>query len=376
MPSAPRLVDPPPPASASRPWVLYVDMDAFYVNCELLSRPELRGVPVIVGHRPTTATSRAVVLSASYEAREFGVRSALPVGEAVRRCPDASWIAPDFALYERVSRDVRDWLTERFGAVSPHSIDEASVVVEAPDTREAVSLARAGQAALQQALRLPSSWGVASSRLIAKIASDEAKPGGVVGVDPAKIAEFLAPLPVRSIPGIGPKTADILRRAGVERVSDLAERRPAEMRELLGAWGTTLVAIARGNPPPDPDETPGPRSRSTDRTFDTDRSDREGLEAETERLAEELAGSLQREGLAYGGVGVALRWEDFERVQRSHALPGVVTGAPALATHARRLLRELLQEEHVGRDRAVRTVTVRAERVTPARGAQSSLDGY
>lgn len=357
-------------------WILYVDMDAFYVNCELRRHPELRGHSVIVGHRPSAAPSRAVVLSASYEARAFGVHSAQPVGEALRRAPDADWVPPDFELYERVSHEVRDWLALRFPAVVPHSIDEASVRASAETLGEAVELARRTQAELAKALELPSSWGVAGGRLIAKIASDRAKPGGVVGVEPDGAAAFLAPLPVRSIPGVGPKTTEILQRAGIVTVGDLAQRKPRELRSLLGPWGATLVAIARGNPPPDSDEPGGPRSRSTDRTFDVDRSDRAGLEAEAEGLSRALAGSLEEEGLSYGAVGVGVRWADFERVTRSHSLPGATTGASALIVHGRRLLRELLQEERVGRDRAVRTLTIRAERVQTAPGGQASLDRY
>lgn len=212
--------------------------------------------------------------------------------------------------------------------------------------------------------------------MIAKIASDQAKPAGVVGVDPSRLAEFLAPLPVRAIPGVGPKTAEVLRRAGIERIGELAQRRTSELRQTLGPWGAILVATARGKPPPDTEESPGPRSRSTDHTFDVDRSDRVAIVEEGERLAVELAETLEKEGLAYGGVGVGVRWSDFDRIQRTHALPGVTTGPAALVAHSQRLLRELLQEEHAGRDRPVRTLTVRAERVTPAPSKQARLDRY
>lgn len=361
----------PPPS-----WVLYVDMDAFYVNCELRRRPDLRGEPILVGHAPTGSPTRSVVLSASYEAREFGVHSAQPVAEAARRCPQARWIAPDFELYERTSREVRAWLEARFPSVSPQSIDEAAVSAEAPTVEAAGQIATMAQASLRSELDLPSSWGVATSRLVAKIASDRAKPGGVIAVPPDRIASFLEPLPVRAIPGVGPKTADILGRAGIETVGDLARRRSSELRKLLGPWGHDLVAIARGHPPPDPDEPGGPRSRSSDRTFNEDLRDASTVEREVAQLAQELGEAVQREGVTYGGVGVAIRWADFDRVQRSRALPGTTSGPASLVVNARRLVRELLVEEAHGRSRAVRTITVRAERLAPRTASQVSLDRY
>ena len=365
------------PTVADAPqWILYVDMDAFYVNCELRRRPELRDRPVIVGHRPSTGPTRSVVLSASYEARAFGVHSAQPVGEAIRRCPDADWVPPDFLLYETVSQEVLRWLERRFALVTPHSIDEASVSISASNLEGADRTAREAQAQLHHELGLPSSWGVATSRLIAKIASDRAKPHGIVAVDPQGVAEFLAPLTVRAIPGVGPKTAATLRAIGIERIGDLAHRRASELREHLGPWATSLVAIARGHPPPDAEEPAGPRSRSTDRTFDVDRSDRAEIESEAERMARELADALAREGLGYSGVGVAVRWSDLDRTQRGRVLPGATTGPENLVVQSRRLLRELLHEERAGRDRAVRTLTIRAERVGPARAKQAVLDRY
>lgn len=357
-------------------WVLYVDMDAFYVSCELRRRPELKGHPVIVGHRPTEGPTRAVVLSASYEARAFGVRSAQPVLEAVRRCPDAKWVPPDFERYEQVSHEVRRWLETRFSTVSPHSIDEASVVIDAEDVDAATGVARSAQRDLTSDLNLPSSWGVATHRLVAKIATDQAKPAGVVGVAPDHVAEFLAPLPLRAIPGVGPKTAEVLAKMGMNSIGDLAKRQPRELRGALGSWGASLVAIARGAPPPEVEEPSGPRSRSTDLTFDVDVHDERLLDEEASRLATELGAALEKEGLAYAGVGIGIRWSDFERVQRSRALPGVTWGSTPLVTTGRKLLRELLSDERAGRDRSVRTVTLRAERVTPIPGGQSRLDEF
>jgi len=163
-----------PPPTVPRPrWIAYVDLDAFYVSCELRDRPELRGHAVIVGPPPAHGPSRGVVLSASYEARAFGVRSALPAAIAARMCPEATWIAPDFAKYERVSGEVRELLRRQSDTVIPFSIDEAAVVLEVDDPERARAAAEEIQRELRRALDLPASIGVATTRLVAKIATGE-----------------------------------------------------------------------------------------------------------------------------------------------------------------------------------------------------------
>ncbi len=358
-------------------WVLYVDMDAFYVSCELVDHPDLRGRPVIVGQAPSDRPTRAVVLSASYEARAFGVHSAQPVREAARRCPNALWIPPDFSKYERRSQDVMAWLERRFGRVRPQSIDEAMVRLSAPDARAVADVARSAQSDLAQSLGLPSSWGGAPSAVVAKIATDVAKPNGVLVVDAAEIAGFLGPMTVRAIPGIGPKTADRLARAGIHTIADLGARRHREIRGLLGAWGADLVDLARGTIPPLRDEpSSAPISRSVDRTFAVDERNLPALEGSVRELAGELHRSLEKEGLTFGAVGIALRWSDFQRVQRIRSLPGSTRSFDALETMAIRLVRELFEEERSGVGRAVRTLTVRVERLATRRGQQDRLDRY
>ena len=359
------------------PWILYVDMDAFYVSCELADHPELRGQPVIVGQAPTDRPTRAVVLSASYEARTFGVHSAQPVHEAARRCRDAVWIPPDFEKYERRSQEVMSWLEKRFGAVLPQSIDEAMMTVAAPDAQALAEVAFAAQSDLAHDLGLPSSWGGAPSGVIAKIASDVAKPNGVRVVEESQIAEFLGPMSVRAIPGIGPKSAARLARAGIVTIADLAARRRGEIRELLGAWGADLVDLARGAIPPFRDApASGPVSRSVDRTFPVDEGALPALEAAVRELARDLHRSVTKEGLRFGAVGIGLRWSDFRRTQRVRALPGSTRSLDALETTAIRLVRELYGEEHRGAGRDVRTVTVRVERLARESGQQAQLDRY
>jgi DNA polymerase IV len=366
----------PVPSPPRDRWVVYVDLDAFYVACHLRERPELAGRPVIVGPPPADGPSRGVVLSASYEARKFGVRSALPVGAAARLCPDAVWIPPDFERYGRVSQEVRDLLREFSDDVLPFSIDEAAVVIDVADAAAARGVAEKVQRALKERLGLPASLGVATRRLVAKIATDRAKPGGILVVPPAEVAAFVGPLSVRAAPGVGPKTEEILRAHGITTFADLTHHRPAEVRRWLGDFGSELVALARGQPVEEAEPTGGPRSRSTDRTFAVDADRWDEIEPAVRSLAEELARSLEKEDLRYGSVGVAFRWADFSRTQRSRALPASREGSAPLAERAVRLARELWEAERSGRHRSVRTVSVRTERLTERTQRQVRLDDF
>lgn len=365
----------PRPAPAPY-WVLYVDLDAFYVSCELRDQPELRGRPVVVGPPPSEGPTRGVVLSASYEARPFGVRSAMPVGLAARLCPEAVWIPPDFPKYERMAREVRAILRRHSSNVIPFSIDEAALVVHDVDAQEARRLAERIQRELLTELSLPASVGVAPSRTLAKIATDRAKPGGIRVVSAEGAAEFLAPLPVRAIPGVGPKTEELLRALGIQTVGDLAVRKPSELSRPLGAFGTELVALARGELREEPEVSDEPRSRSTDHTFARDVESWEEIEPTVRSLAGELAASLDRENLRYGSVGVAYRWSDFSRSSRSRSLGAAREGPVPLTEVAVRLARELWDAERSSRRRPVRTVSVRTERFLPRTQRQVFLDEF
>ncbi|HTW39506.1 MAG TPA: DNA polymerase IV [Thermoplasmata archaeon] len=357
-------------------WTVYVDLDAYYVSVELRERPELVGQPVIVGPPPAEGPTRGVVLSASYEARAFGVHSAQPAGQAARLCPTAVWIRPDHSKYGRVAEEVRTLLHRFSPEVLPFSIDEAAVRVDLPTPQEAEGLARRIQGALRSDLGLPASIGVARTRAVAKIATDRAKPAGVVVVPPETEAAFLAPLPVRAIPGVGPKTEELFRAAGVLTIGQLATRKPSELARKVGGYAREWVALARGEGRDAVEADPGPRSRSTDRTFARDIDSWEEIEPRVRELATDLAASLEKEGLRFATVGVAFRWTDFTRSQRSRTLGAMHEGAESIATSAVRLARELWDAERAARRRAVRTLTVRTERLAERRQRQSSLETY
>ncbi len=376
---------PPPPATLGEPepgeavapeWVLYVDLDAYYVSVERRERPELEGRPVIVGPPPTDEPNRGVVLSASYEARAFGVRSAMPVRQAARLCPEAVWIPPSFPKYERLAHEVRELLRPHARLLVPYSIDESLLLVSAPHAEAARELAVSVQRELREKLGLVASIGVATSRTVAKIASDRAKPGGVLVVPPADVASFLAPLPVRAIPGVGPRTEEILVGHGVRTIGELAARRPADMMRELGGFARELVDLARGTPHESIEERGEPRSRSADRTLAEDATSADEVVPVVRHLAGELARALETEGLRYGAVVVAFRWSDFDRTQRGRSLAAAREGSEALVEEAERLARGLWAEERARRRRAVRTVSVRVERLSERSQRQVSLDEF
>lgn len=358
-------------------WVVYVDMDAFYVACELRDHPDLRGRPVVVGPDPNHGPSRGVVLSASYEARAFGVKSAMPVAQAGRLCPDAVWLGADFPKYSRTSKEVRSLLASVVPVVVPLSIDEFALRIEAPPGENVEARGREIQALIRDRLSLTASIGIAASRTVAKIASDRAKPGGVIVVAAEGTEAFLAPLPVRAISGVGPKTGELLHRHGVETIGDLRRPLPPSLGLSLGGFGRWMRDLARGRVR-ESDERGDytPRSHTSDRTLEDDSRDRAALETEVDGLADGLAEGARDEGLTFQAVTVALRWSDFDQTQHGRSLPGASDDPATLRLTARRLLGELLATEARGRGRAVRRISVRIHRLAPAAAGRRTLDAF
>jgi nucleotidyltransferase/DNA polymerase involved in DNA repair len=358
-------------------WTVYVDIDAFYVSCELRDRPDLVGRPVIVGPNPAESRSRGVVLSASYEARQFGVRSALPAAQAQRLCPDAVWIRPDFDKYQRVAEEVRELLRAEAGGIVALSIDEAAFRLETETKEEAEAFARRLQAALRGKLGLPSTFGVAPYRVVAKMATDVAKPAGVRVVAEAEVVDFLRPLSVRAIPGVGPKTEGVLADLNIRTIGEITSVQLPAMRRRLGAFADELLELARGRPHEPPlEEHETPRSRSLDRTFEEDVGELARLEEALGGMATELAEAVRAEGFRYQSIGVRFRWEDFEQTQRSLTLPVAKDDSSTLVGVAVRLGRELWHAERESRGRRVRRISVQAARLQRRTGRQARLDTF
>ncbi|CAM5585934.1 DNA polymerase IV OS=Streptomyces rimosus subsp. rimosus (strain ATCC / DSM 40260 / JCM 4667/ NRRL 2234) OX=1265868 GN=dinB PE=3 SV=1 [Streptomyces rimosus subsp. rimosus] len=215
------------------PTILHLDMDAFYASAEQAAKPSLRGKPVVVGG----IGPRGVVSTASYEARVFGVRSAMPTAQARRLCPNAAYLTPRFTLYRRVSDQVMELLHALSPLVEPLSLDEAFVDLEAGGTEADTAAARAVGERLRRDIRrttgLTGSVGLAGAKMLAKIASEQAKPDGLVVIEPGTERELLGPMTVRTLPGVGPATAETLRRAGIHTIAETAE---AGRRSWCASW--------------------------------------------------------------------------------------------------------------------------------------------
>jgi len=334
----------------------------------------LAGQEVIVGPPPEAGITRGVVLSASYEARRHGVKSAMPAQVAARLAPQATWIGPDFAKYERVAGEVRTLLRRFSVDVVPFSIDEAAMMLGEVEADVARSVAEEVQGTLRRELGLPASFGVSTSRVVAKIATDCAKPGGIVVVRPEEVAEFLAPLSVGAIPGVGPKTESVLEALGFHTIGELARGRPRDLGRTLGSFGRELLSLARGAPVERREVESGPRARSSDHTFERDSSSWEEIVPVLDQMAEDLGRSLAVEGYRYGGVSVAFRWGDFSRSQHGSVLPGAGEGPAPIRGAARRLGKELWDRSGSSGPRSVRTISVRAERLV-ARSRRQALLG-
>ncbi|MGC4950747.1 DNA polymerase IV [Streptomyces sp. DT224] len=321
------------------PTILHLDMDAFYASAEQAAKPSLRGKPVVVGG----LGPRGVVATASYEARRFGVHSAMPMAQARRLAPNAAYLVPRFTLYRTVSDQVMELLGRLSPLVEPLSLDEAFVDLEAggtaDDTASALEIGRELREAIRAVTGLSGSVGLAGSKMLAKIASEEAKPDGIRLIEPGTERAHLAPMPVRTLPGVGPATADHLRRAGMTTVDDLAEAGEAELVRLLGkAHGAALHRMASGF-----DDRPvvaerDAKSVSVEDTFDMDLHDRVRVRAEVERLADRCVQRLRGAGRSGRTVVLKVRRYDFSTLTRSETLRGPTDDPAVVREAAARLL--------------------------------------
>ena len=308
-------------ATASPRTILHVDLDAFFAAIEQRDRPELRGKPVAVGMGGTN--DRGVVSAASYEARVFGVHSAMPIVTARRLCPQCVFVPVDGAKYQRVSREVMAILRRYTPLVQPISIDEAFLDVTASRALfgDGEAIARRIKVAIRAELELTASVGVAATKLVAKIGSDLRKPDGLVVVAPGTEAAFLAPLPISRLWGVGPSTATALRDFGVVTIGDLALLDRGALVRRFGTHGASLVDRAHGRDADPVDDPEGAKSVGHEHTFDEDTADPEVLERTLLAMAEGVSGRLRHAGLKAGTVTVKVRDSGFNTVTRQRGLP-------------------------------------------------------
>lgn len=318
--------------------ILHCDMDAFFASVHMRDDEKLRGKPVVVGGDPS---GRGVVAAASYEARAFGIHSAMSAAQAIRRCPEAIFIPPEFGRYAAESKKIFTILRDYSPIIQTLSLDEAylDVTDHLAPLGSATAIAREIRHRVADEIGLTVSVGAAGNKLVAKIASDYNKPDGLTVVPPAKVSHFLAPLPVRRLHGIGPRTEARLHAMGVRTISDLRSLSLDRLLARFGVWGRSLWLHSRGI-----DDRPVRTERvrkslSTERTFPNDLADPEQMDGVLDEMSAEVARGLDRKQIAACTLTVKVRYPDFTTRTRSTTLPSPTAKVADIAGCAHSLIR-------------------------------------
>ena len=339
--------------------ILHVDMDAFYAGVEVLDDPSLRGLPLIIG----APDGRSVVSSASYEARRYGVRAAMPVSQALRLCPSARIVPPHFSRYHEVSRQVMAIFESFTPLVEPLSVDEAFLDVQGVRRLwgSPARIARLVRERVHSEVGITCSVGVAATKHVAKMASTIAKPDGMLVVAAADTLDFLDPRPVRAMWGVGPKAAEALEARGIRTIRDIRESSTDMLDRAVGrALGTRIQQLARGEDARSVETERVEKSIGHEETFDEDVRDRTFIRAEMLRLADRVAARLRRAGWETGTVSIKVRFDDFRTVTRSMTLAEATAVGQRIGEAAQSLF------EQIERRDPVRLVGVRAEKLRQA----------
>jgi DNA polymerase IV len=340
--------------------IIHIDMDAFYASVEQRDKPELRGKPLAVGGSPE---SRGVVAAASYEARKFGVRSALPMARAVRLCPELLIVPPDFAKYRAASLKVMEILHSATPLVEPLSLDEAYLDVTENLWGEplAMNVAQRIKDTIRRELQLTASAGVAPNKFLAKIASGWQKPDGLTVIAPERVEAFLQKLPVEALWGVGPVTAKKLRAIGIERLVDIRTADREVLAKTVGSLADWLVELSHGRDSRPVEPNRETKSVSCETTYAQDLTDLREINQQIQLLAEEVAGDLKRKGLRARTVTIKVRYDNFTTVTRSHTTEYFTDSRPDLVNRAQMLL-----ERTEAGARPVRLLGVGAHALKPA----------
>ena len=349
--------------------ILHVDMDAFYASIEQRDNPELRGKPVVVG-----GANRGVVAAASYESRVFGIRSAMPMAEARRRCPDIIRVAPRMAHYQAVSREIFGVFREFTPLVEGLSLDEAFLDVTSSLRLfgNGHNLAVAVKDRIRERTGLTASVGVATNKLVAKIASDLDKPDGLVVVAADRVHDILDPLPVSVIPGIGKQTLSRLHAVGVRTIAELRSAPDRDLEPVFGRFTRRTRERASGIDDRPVIASRAEKSISNEQTYDTDLCDRREMQRQLLRLTERTAGRLRKAGLCAGTVHVKVRQSDFKTFTRQKRLTPPGNGTDQIYAVARELLDAWL---NANPDARIRLLGVGSSSLAPAEQPDLFADG-
>jgi DNA polymerase IV (DinB-like DNA polymerase) len=358
---------------AAKRAILHVDLDAFYVSAEVREHPELKGLPVVVGADPEGGKGRGVVVACSYEARKFGLRSGMPISQAYRLCPQAKYIRPSWALYERVSEEVMATLKGFSDKFEQASIDEAFLDISSRGADEASAslAAREVKQAVREKHGLSCSVGVAPNKSSAKIASDRNKPDGLTVVPFGNVAGFLAPLPVGVVPGIGRKTGDFLNEKGIATIGELQKVEGKQLLSWFGKNGVWLWGVIHGQENVEVRQQVMPKSLSVERTFKDDVNDFKEVRKEAADGVSELMRRVKSAGYSYRVAGVKIRFRGFETHTREKTLASHTDSEEPLSEAVQKLL-----DEFESRGKPVRLVGIRVADIQRSSSGPSRLDDW
>ena len=317
------IVDPHPSLLLRK--IIHIDMDAFYASVEVRDNPKLAGLPIVIGGPPN---SRSVVCTASYPARKFGIRSAMACSVARRLCPEAIFIAPNFEKYSAVSRELREIFSRYSALVEPLSLDEAYLdVTNNPSGEYAVKIAQSIRECIHRETGLTASAGVAPNKMVAKICSDFHKPNGITVVQPPQVASFMAPLPLRKIPGVGPVTEKFLLTKGLDKCSSVLSSTEDQLTDLIGSRGSWIYAAARGIDTSPVETGSERRSLGEEETFAVDLTQITDMNHALQRLSTSVHQSLQDSGYTGRTIQLKVKYSDFKTVTRRRSFDAVIGGA-------------------------------------------------
>lgn len=345
--------------------ILHIDLDAFFAAVEGRFHPEYMGKPVIVGADPKAGKGRGVVSTANYEARKFGIHSAMPISIAYRKCPNAIFVPVNFDLYEKISESVMLRLKKYADKTEQYSIDEMflDLTGKAKDFKGAEEIAGKIKAELLQYEKLGCSIGISANKLIAKIASDFKKPSGLTIVLPEKIQEFLDPLSPRKIPGVGPKTEEHLKELGIDTIQKLRNVSRELLAKEFGSFGNDLYNLARGIDESPVEEETEIKSHSRNYTFEQDTKEKELLMKTLAIMASEIESELKNEKLFYKTVTVRCRYSDFDTHIKSRTIKFPENDAETMMKIAEELLDEFLKDPRLIRQIGLRVSNLASKAV-------------
>src|SRR5881397_2634114 len=348
-------------------------MDAFYVSVERRGSPALIGKPVVVGADPKGGKGRGVVMAASYEARQLGVKSGMPISMAWHKLPQATYLRPNYDLYMAASESVIEVLRSFADVLEHVSIDEAflDITSKVHGFDDVAAYAAKVKAAVREKEGLACTIGVGPNKSIAKMASDMAKPDGLKVVRPEEVTAFLEPLPVTKISGVGPKTAQVLEGVGIRTIGELGRFPGAELKKLMGKNSIWLWAIARGIEELPVEERPDPKSISVERTFDKDVTDWAKVESTIRDVARNVFLRARAQGATFRTVGIKIRFEGFQTHLRERTLGSNVLDEKVLSDVAQDLAKEFAD-----RKRRVRLLGVRVTHLERPKTKQPQLSAF